>query len=189
MPKKPSKPHDEFFKATFGRLDIALEYLQQMLPEDIRQDLDLSALERINGSFVSPQLKEYFSDVVYQCTLKDRVRKMLLTFIFEHKSNVEQYPHLQLLRYILDTWDEQLKQNKTLTLVIPIVVYHGKRKWEKRDLATYFGKNLPESLLPYCPKFDYLLTSVQDLKDEQILELRKGLLINTFLMMKHIWEP
>ena len=114
---------------------------------------------------------------------------MLLTFIFEHKSNVEQYPHLQLLRYILDTWDEQLKQNKTLTLVIPIVVYHGKRKWEKRDLSAYFGENLPESLLPYCPKFDYLLTSVQDLKDEQILELRKGLLINTFLMMKHIWEP
>lgn len=53
MPKKPSKPHDEFFKASFGRLDIALEYLQQMLPKDIQNHLNLSALERINGSFVS----------------------------------------------------------------------------------------------------------------------------------------
>jgi hypothetical protein len=42
MPKnQASKPHDEFFKATFGRLDIALDYLQQMLPEDIQHHLNL----------------------------------------------------------------------------------------------------------------------------------------------------
>ena len=76
-----------------------------------------------------------------------------------------------------------------MTLIIPIVLYQGKRKWVKRDVYAYFDKKLPTSLRPFCPNFDYFLTDLQTLSDEQILELNKGLLINTLLMMKHIWEP
>ena len=69
------------------------------------------------------------------------------------------------------------------------MLYQGKRKWVKRDVYAYFDKKLPTSLRPFCPNFDYFLTDLQTLNDEQILELNKGLLINTLLMMKHIWEP
>ena len=44
MPKKPSKPHDEFFKATFGRLEIALDYVQKMLPAELVAELDTNKL-------------------------------------------------------------------------------------------------------------------------------------------------
>lgn len=190
MPKNhPSKPHDEFFKATFGRLDVALEYLQQMLPVDIQNNLQLNALERINGSFVSQELKEYFSDVVYQCPIVGLRKQAFLTFILEHKSNLVKHPHFQLLRYMLDTWDDQIKNKQPLTPIIPVVLYQGKRKWIKRDVYAYFDKKLPTSFRPFCPNFDYFLTDVRTLSDEQILELNKGLLINTLLMMKHIWEP
>ncbi len=190
MHKKPNKPHDEFFKASFGRRDIAMEYLQQMLPTELRQDLDLERLERGNGSFVSPALQEYFSDVVYRCPLKSTATEIRPCFIFEHKSKPESRPHLQLLRYMLDTWSEQLSQgHKLLTPIIPIIVYHGRQGWRQRKMSSYFGKKLPASLLPYIPQFDYVLTNVQSLSDQQILELYQGLLINTFLMMKHIWEP
>ena len=190
MPKnQASKPHDEFFKATFGRLDIALDYLKQMLPEDIQHHLNLNALERINGSFVSPQLKEYFSDVVYECPIVGLKKQAFLTFILEHKSDIVPHPHFQLLRYMLDTWEDQIKSKKALTPIIPIVLYQGKRKWVKRDVYAYFDKKLPASFRPFCPNFDYFLTDLQTLNDEQILELNKGLLINTLLMMKHIWEP
>jgi hypothetical protein len=90
---------------------------------------------------------------------------------------------------MLDTWEDQLKNKKVLTPIIPIVVYHGKKKWRKRDLYAYFDKKLPASFYPFCPNFDYFLTDIQTMSDEQILELNKGLLINTLLMMKHIWEP
>ena len=112
MPKKPSKPHDEFFKATFGRIEIALDYLLSMLPAALLQELDLSKLKRINGSFVSPALKETFSDVVYQSPLIGTEQSVMLSFIIEHKSKPESRPHLQLLRYMLDFWEEQLKQHK-----------------------------------------------------------------------------
>lgn len=56
-------------------------------------------------------------------------------------------------------------------------------------MEIFHNKKLPTSFRPFCPNFDYFLTDVQTLSDEQILELNKGLLINTLLMMKHIWEP
>ena len=97
---------------------------------------------------------------------------------------------MQLLRYLLDAWTEQLNQGqKQLTPIVPILIYHGKRGWKKRKMNHYFGKNWPASLLPYIPQFDYIFTNVRNLSDEQILELCHGLLINTLLMMKHIWEP
>ena len=135
MPKQPSKPHDEFFKAVFSRLDIVLDYLKQMLPIDLQQELDFNTLIRANGSFVSPTLQEYFSDVVYRCTFKGSKKSIFISFIFEHKSSVERYPHLQLLRYMLDTWEEQLKQKKAIAPIVPIVVYHGKEKWKKRKFS------------------------------------------------------
>ncbi len=183
------KSHDEFFKASFGQLEIARDYLEQLLPREVHQSLDLSQLERVNGSWVTPELEEYFSDVVYRCPIKEGKRQVWASFLLEHKSTPETFPHLQLLRYLVETWQEQRKQKQRLTPIIPIVVYHGLRKWHKRDLSSYFGKSLPQSLLPYLPRFDYILTNVRALSDEQILELKKGLLINALLMLKHIWEP
>ena len=99
-------------------------------------------------------------------------------------------PKMPCLRYMLDAWTEQLHQNnKKLNPIIPILVYHGKQGWKKRDFDSYFGKKLPESILPFLPRFDYIFTHVTDMSDEQILELGTGLLINTFLMLKHIHDP
>ena len=112
MPKKPSKPHDEFFKATFGRLEIALDYVQKMLPEALVAELDTSKLTRVNGSYVSKALQEYFSDLIFELPFKRQDLECNICLLFEHKSEVPTYPHLQLLRYILDGLEEQLKQKR-----------------------------------------------------------------------------
>ena len=189
MPKKPSKPHDEFFKATFSRIEIVVDYLQKMLPTELVDLLLIKELKRVNGSYISPALKEYFSDLIYECPVKHPNVEVSLALLFEHKSHPEQYPHLQLLRYMLDAWEEQLRQGKTLTLIIPIVIYHGEANWTKRNLSSYFGDGLPEHLLAFLPQFDYQFTHVTAMSDAEILALGKSLLVNTFLMMKHIWHP
>jgi Putative transposase, YhgA-like len=45
-------------------LEIALDYVQKMLPADLVTELDTSKLTRVNGSFVSKALQEYFSDLI-----------------------------------------------------------------------------------------------------------------------------
>ena len=189
MPKKPSKPHDEFFKATFSRVKVAREYLQKMLSPALLQVLDLKKLKRVNGSYVSPTLREFFTDVVYECPLKDNELKICISILFEHKSSPEKYPHFQLLRYMLDAWEEQIKQKAPLTPFVPTIIYHGEENWIKKDLPAYFLEQFPTDLLPYLPSFDYHFTHVTAMSDEEILSLGKSLLTNAFLMMKHIWEP
>lgn len=189
MPKKPSKPHDEFFKATFSRMEVVVDYLQKMLPAELTDHLLIKELKRVNGSYISPALKEYFSDLIYECPLKHPNLAINLALLFEHKSQPEQYPHFQLLRYMLDGWEEQLRQGQTLTLIIPIVIYHGEANWAKRNLSSYFGNDLPSHILTFLPQFDYQLTYVTSMSDDEILALGNSLLVNTFLMMKHIWHP
>lgn len=189
MPKKPSKPHDEFFKATFSRVKVAREYLQKMLSPALLQVLDLKKLKRVNGSYVSPTLREFFTDVGYECPLKDSELNICVSILFEHKSSPEKYPHFQLLRYMLDAWEEQIKQKAPLTPFVPTIIYHGEENWIKKDLSAYFSEQLPADLLPYLPSFDYHFTHVTAMSDEEILSLGKSLLTNAFLMMKHIWEP
>lgn len=189
MPKKPSKPHDEFFKAAFGRLEIALDYISKMLPAGLVQELELSNLIKVNGSYISPALRETFSDLVFECPFKSGDLLLSICLLFEHKKQVEAHPHFQLLRYLLDTWEEQLKQKKALTPIIPIVIYQGKRKWKIRDMSEYFATPLPDSLLQFLPRFDYHFTHVSAMSDEAILGLGRSLLVNAFLMMKYIDEP
>jgi predicted transposase/invertase (TIGR01784 family) len=190
MPKKPSKPHDEFFKAAFGRKDVALDYLQQFLPAAILAELDLGKLSKVNGSYTSPSLREFFSDLVYECPLKNVENlTVTVTLLFEHKSSVPTYPHFQLLRYLVEAWEDQIKQKKSLTPIIPIIIYHGEETWKMRKLSEYFDTKLPASLLPFIPDFNYLLTTIVDMSDQSILALQRGLLINTLLMMKHIHNP
>jgi len=189
MPKKPSKPHDEFFKAAFGRLEIALEYVQKMLPSELVEELDTSKLERTNGSYISPALREFFSDLVFECPLKTVGLQLSVSLLFEHKSNPETYPHFQVLRYMLDTWEEQLKQKKVLTPIVPIIIYQGKENWIVRDFPQYFSKQLPLSLFRFIPSFDYHFTHITAMSDAQIIGLGQGLLINALLLMKHIHNP
>lgn len=189
MPKKPSKPHDEFFKAAFGRMDIAMEYVQKMLPSELVKELEISKLERTNGSHISPALREFFSDLVFECPLKTVDLRLSVSLLFEHKSNPETYPHFQVLRYMLDTWEEQLKQKKALTPIVPIIIYQGKENWIVRDFPQYFGRQLPTGLSRFIPSFDYHFTQVKSMSDEQIIGLGQGLLINALLLMKHIHNP
>jgi len=189
MPKKPSKPHDEFFKATFSRVRVARDYLGKMLPPALLQILDLKKLKRVNGSYISPTLREFFTDIVYECPVKGDDLKIAISILFEHKSSPEKFPHFQLLRYMLDAWEEQLKQDLPLTPFVPIIIYHGRENWIKKDLSTYFAAQFPVDLLTYLPRFDYHFTHVTAMSDEEILNIGKSLLTNAFLMMKHIWEP
>jgi len=57
------------------------------------------------------------------------------------------------------------------------------------NFSSYFDKNLPPSLMPFLPSFDYIFTHINELSDAQILALGDGPLINTFLMFKYIHNP
>lgn len=144
----------KFFKETFSRTDITSDFLQAYLPESIRRKLDLASLCRETDSYTDEQLNEHFTDLVFSALFGDQQVKV--TLLLEHKSYTENHPHFQLNRYMLTIWEQQLKQKTALTPILPVVLYHGKKRWQKRSLQAYFPQ-LESELNPFLPNFDYVL--------------------------------
>jgi hypothetical protein len=119
--------------------------------------------------------------------------------LFEHKSFVPAYPHFQLLRYKLNVWNRHVRDRKKPPMILPVILYHGRKKWKKRRLAEYLsgsGGAAASSgqhaavLSPFVPEFDYLLVN---LSAYQHAEIEKKLFRRTevkiwLLLQKYIYK-
>jgi predicted transposase/invertase (TIGR01784 family) len=177
-----NNPHDKFFKETFSRLEVAQSFIEEVFPPDLLERLNLSALKRVNDSFTDEELEEYMADIVYQTEYAGQ--KTLVTLLFEHKSYLQKYPHLQLLQYILNVWKEERKQKKKLSVIIPIIIHHGEGTWKYKSMKSYF-KGLHPSLDRFIPDFDYLLFTLDKIDDNQIANFQNLLLSVTTMLLKH----
>jgi predicted transposase/invertase (TIGR01784 family) len=177
-----NNPHDKFFKETFSRLEVAQSFIEEVLPPDLLERLNLSALKRVNNSFTDEELEEYMADIVYQTEYAGQ--KTLVTLLFEHKSYIQKYPHLQLLQYILNVWKEERKQRNKLSVVIPVIIHHGEGTWKYKSMKSYF-KGLHPSLDRFIPDFDYLLFTLDKIDDNQIANFQNLLLSVTTMLLKH----
>jgi predicted transposase/invertase (TIGR01784 family) len=146
--------HDKFFKETFSRTDITADFLQACLPGDIHAKLDLSSLRRKTDSHTDEQLNEHFADLIFSILCDGK--PIRITLLLEHKSYPVKYPHFQLNRYLLNVWEQQIRQKNKLTPILPIIIYHGQSRWQKRPLSAYFP-GIAIELTTYLPAFDYVL--------------------------------
>lgn len=187
MKKKTPKsknihPHDAFFKETFSIGKIAKTYIQRFLPDAIVDKLDLDRMVLDNNSYITPELAPYYSDLVWLCPIGKRNTK--IAFLLEHKSYPVKYPHLQLLRYMLAMWDRNILDKKPLLPIIPIILFHGKRRWKVRKFEDYFP-DIDPVLWQYLPSFHYELTDLSRFSPDQILQLKAGMLVNALLALQY----
>lgn len=182
-PKK-EKPHDAVFKAFFSDAKIARNYLLSYSPPGIYQQVDFSFFRKIDTAFVSGRFGISFSDVVYETRLANSGSARLL-FLFEHKSYLPTYPvHLQLLDYFLQLWEDDLKNKRPLSGIIPIVIYHGEQGWEQKSLSDYLP-GLPKGWEVFVPNFNYLLTDLSRIPRRVIEDKQEDeYLRNLFLALK-----
>lgn len=176
--------HDKLFKQTFSIRSEAKAFVQLYLPKWISTNLDYRSFKRSPDSFINEQLKEYFSDMVYTCKWKE-TGNIKITFLLEHKSYVPNNIFVQLLRYLAEAYDHQVRQKERFSLVIPVVIYHGKKTWNIRNFDSYF--DIPdERLKKYLPSFDYELVDIMKISDDLLKSLNIGYFLRTtFFLLKH----
>lgn len=177
---------DKGFKVAMKVKETALEYMEKFFPK-LYAHLDLTTFELDNTNYVTKDFEEYYSDVVYRTFLKPtsttKKRPVAVALLFEHKKTIRSYfvLFLQLLEYIVYLWKEDLANKRKPSIIIPIVVFQGKRGLKVRQLHDCF-KGIPQDILQYVPNFECHLTNVQSLPDEKILDLNEsGLLRSLFL--------
>jgi predicted transposase/invertase (TIGR01784 family) len=174
-------PHDDFFKVAFSRQDVVEDYITHFLKKELVENIDTKTLEISTTSYVTQQLEEYFSDIVWECSYGTNKKTIKISFLFEHKSYIPKFPHLQLLRYLLEIWEDCEKNKKPLTPIIPVIVYHNpneKRHWKYKPFNAYF-KDIDAFLQPYIPNFDYQITDLTSFSQAQWQMLRAGLLVHS----------
>jgi predicted transposase/invertase (TIGR01784 family) len=177
--------HDKFFKETFSRVDIAINFLEEMVNDSFVQKLHLHTLKLENGSYIDEKLEESFADIIYTCQYGEENRTVKIALLYEHKSYREEYPHWQLVKYMVNVWQSGLKQKKVKPIpIIPIVIYHGKAKWKYQSMREYF-ENLDEDFFKYIPDFEYHLVDLSKFSDKKIANFRNKFLAISTLLFKH----
>ncbi|MEM7658818.1 MAG: Rpn family recombination-promoting nuclease/putative transposase [Bacteroidota bacterium] len=188
--KRPYQAHDHFFKILFSEPNRVRSYLKAHLPQKWFNRLAWQDLQLDSNSYTDEQLREYLTDVVYQCPLRDSQEKINMVFLFEHKSYLPTFPHLQLLRYMLNLWEYQAKNSKRLQPIVPMLIYHGTANWRMRPFHEYLAFGTDPWIRQFVPDFAYHLTSLRRETAEDIEQqyeeviLRKG-----FLLMKYTFDP
>ncbi|MGD2088189.1 MAG: Rpn family recombination-promoting nuclease/putative transposase [Candidatus Aminicenantes bacterium] len=185
--RKPRSLHDEVVKSYFSDIETARSFFTEYLPADIVKSLDFNTLRICKDSFLDKTLAKYFSDILYQATLNNI--DIFIYLLIDHKSREEPFMGFQFLKYMVRIWELHLKQNKkaeNLPVIIPIVIYHGPKKWEVDTGFTSFF-NAPGYLKEYIPDFNYKLYDISHVPDEEI----KGavLLRVLFMTLKYLSTP
>ncbi len=166
-----SKPHDGVFKETFSNKEIAQDFIVNNLPEEVLEIIDIESMKPSKDSFINEELKETFSDLIY--TVNINGRQGYLSFLLEHKSYADKRAIIQVAKYILEIWMANVVKEGAkaeLTVVFPIVVYHGSQKeWnyrtDVRDMIPGFY-SLPSVIQEMLPVFRHELINIQKHEDQ-----------------------
>jgi len=183
------RPHDMYFEQVFKVLSVALELVKKFLPPDQVAALNLNTLQLSSESFLSEELREFFSDLIYTCETAD-ADPVRICLLLEHKSrSTGRRIYVQLGNYLRGIQDEDISQKRPrFTLTIPILFYHGKAPWNPGPLREHYGK-VPAALAGYVPHFDFVKVNVQAMLDEEIRGMQDAVLLrNIFLVFKHARE-
>jgi len=125
MDIKIHQPHDRFTKRILSEITVARDLIKTHLPPDIVKRIDWDSVQTTNSSFVTEELQQYHSDVVYQCTI-DKKSAYIYTLI-ENQSTPDKLMAFRILSYNVALMEHHLRMDyKELPIIINICIYMGK---------------------------------------------------------------
>lgn len=164
--KNIQSPHDRFVRKILSDTDTAIDYFRAALPVHIAEKLDFSTLAQQPGSYLSAELKERMLDILYTCRRRDGAGAVEISLLLEHKSHRDRFTPVQIGGYLFSGYHRQIEQKrKQLSPIIPILLYHGKWRWEYPTMEGLFIE-ADDDLLGYIPKYDYIYHNLRDQPEE-----------------------
>jgi predicted transposase YdaD len=180
-------PHNNFFHFALSHLPNARGLIETQLSAAALAELNLDTLQLQTGSFVDPDLREKFSDLLFSVELKsapaDAVSKQALVyFLFEHKSQSDPLTVLQVLSYMVRIWEKRVRDEEPLCPIVPLLVYHGETAW---SAARSFAGLIPATaaLAEYQISFPLPLLDLSRPDDAEIKG--ESVLRNTLRLLKY----
>jgi len=186
MTKKLS-PHDRFTRSLMTNPKTAEEFFRKSLPENIKKAIDFSSIELRKESYIDDKLKLQITDLLYSARFDGR--EGFLYVLLEHASTPDRFLPFRMHKYVSAIMEDHLKnkENKTLPLVYPMILYSGKIPY-KHSMSFFdlFSENERE-LAKEIFTSPYHLIDLTQVSDE---ELKQYMWFGTMaLALKHIRDP
>jgi predicted transposase/invertase (TIGR01784 family) len=120
------QPHDKFATTSLKQIAIAKDFFKAHLPPAIYQRLDLTSLQTIDKTYISPELQSLHGDIVYRCQIEGHTGYIPILFLIEHQSTADRHMAFRLWQYTLKVMQDHLQAgHDTLPIVLPLCLYHG----------------------------------------------------------------
>ncbi len=179
------KAHDAFFKNVLSRKQSFIALMKHFFPEQFAK-IDLGNLKLKNTSFTDRNLKQHFSDLTYETKIKNI--DTYISLLIEHKSLPDNEVAFQIFTYIDNIWQQDKKQKKKRSFVLPILIYHGEEDWTPKTLKEVFG-DIPREFLQYLPDYQIAFLNINKIPDKELANLRDdAYLLFWIFMVKNIYE-
>jgi hypothetical protein len=152
--------HDRYFRYAFSTPDAGRDLVRTAVPEELLKGFRIVSVDSGGLDSVDESLEEKRLDLLVTVS-DENDRTVLVYFLFEHKSRPERSVLFQLWRYVAAVWTRYLSTNTVdrdgkVPGIIPVVVYHGTRRWtaptDLRD-AVQFLPGVPA----FEQRFSYVL--------------------------------
>lgn len=177
--KKVHQEHDKIFKKILEDRKEAVAFINKALK--LKHEIKENEIEKYNSSYITSKLESQESDIVYK--LKDRN----IYFLIEHQTKIDYTMPLRILEYEYSIIKSAIDRNRIgqkeykLPMVISIVLYSGRRKWNGKE----YIREIQEKLEGYqeLEYARYNLIDVNDFSAEELLK-EKTLLTKAMLIEK-----
>jgi len=161
---KDKKPHDSAYKYLFKNKHIFLQLLKSFVHEDFVQEIELEHLELYDKSFISDELIDRESDLIYKISYRNK--EYFIYILLEFQSTVDKTIPVRMLSYMMLLYESIYKESQAgrLANIFPILLYNGKDDWNiPLNVNELIDNNIPEK---YIPNFEYYLIVEKDIPDD-----------------------
>jgi predicted transposase/invertase (TIGR01784 family) len=155
---------------------MVADLLRGFVREEWVHDLDFSTLERVSGSYVTPELRSRESDVVWRVRW-ERDRWLYVYLLIEFQSTVDPFMALRVMVYVGLLYQD-LVQHRQLTAagklppILPLVLYNGYASWGAPQELSELIEVVPGGLERYRPRLRYCLLDEARIADSELESLR-----------------
>jgi len=167
--KNATPGHDPGYKRLFSHPIVVEELLRGFVHGDWLERLDFSTLERMSNSFVSDDLRERHSDLIWRLRLRDDEESWVyLYLLLEFQSTSDPFMAVRLLTYVGLLLEEIIRREKLtpgdrLPAVFPLVLHNGKGHWRSPLRLESLFVPVPNELKRYLPRLTYRLLDERQL--------------------------
>jgi hypothetical protein len=153
--------HDHGYKLLFSHPRMVEDLVRGFVEGPWVAELDFSTLERMQASYVTEDLAERASDVVWRLRGRDE-RWVYLYLLIEFQSTVDRFMALRMLTYVGLLGQDLVRQRvwdarRRLPAILPIVLYNGPRRWWAAEEVADLFAPAPAGLAAYVPRLRYRL--------------------------------